>query len=106
MGDWRGGLTITAGYLIAGGLILWEIFGFVYEDEPAGIPGLVGIGVAGVTTIFGILRPIFYHRPGSSSKTAAVLGGAHIAVIPAVSTQSSPHASVIPAVRLSYRFQF
>jgi hypothetical protein len=102
MGDWRGGLTISAGYLITGGLILWEIFGFDHDDKSAGVPGLAGIGVGGVTTIFGILRPIFYHRPGAGSKAAAVLGGVHIAVIPA----ALPQSSGIRAVRLSYRFQF
>jgi hypothetical protein len=63
-----------------------------------GIPGTVGLGIAGAAVIFGIIRPIFYHRSGSRPKVAAVLNGTHIAVI--------PDASGIKAVRLSYRTQF
>jgi hypothetical protein len=102
MGDWRGGLIITSGYLLAAGLVAWEFYVLDYTDDPAGIPGAVGIGVAGVTTVFGILRPMFYHKAGLRGKAAAALGGAHIAVIPAV----SPQAPGIKAVRLSYTIQF
>jgi hypothetical protein len=102
MGDRAGGAIISGGYLLAGGLILWEIFGFDHEDEFAGIPGMAGLGVAGATTIFGILRPIFYHKRGSGSKAAAALDGANVEVILAAPS----HAPEIRAVRLSYTFQF
>jgi hypothetical protein len=105
MGDWLGGGLISGGYLVAGGLLLWEIFRFEWDDELVGLPGGIGLGVAGATTVFGILRPLFYHRSGSNRKAAAALSGVNIAAIPAVSTQSSPHASGIKAVHLGYRFQ-
>jgi hypothetical protein len=98
MGDWLGGALISGGYLVAGGLILWEFYGFEYDDDYVGIPGVAGIGLAAATTVFGILRPIFYHRSGSNRRAAAALNGAHIAVI--------PDAEGIQAVRLSYSIQF
>ncbi|GHT96977.1 hypothetical protein FACS1894142_0210 [Spirochaetia bacterium] len=115
MGDWGGGLTMTLGYGIAASLILWDLdyiplyqltgiprtaplFGETGTTfDKFGIPGTVGLGIAAATVVFGILRPIFYHRPGST-KVAAALNGAHIAILPDVSG--------IKAVRLSYRFQF
>ncbi|GHV02855.1 hypothetical protein FACS189485_04500 [Spirochaetia bacterium] len=97
MGDWDGALVINGGYLTAASLILWDIYGLAYEDKLVGIPGAIGIGVAGATMIFGILRPIFYHGSGSQSKIAGLLKGAQLAII--------PNASGIKAVRLSYSFQ-
>jgi hypothetical protein len=125
MGDWRGGVILSVGYAVAAGLILWDLdiipvngwFGLestapLFPETGAfidkfGIPGTVGLGIAAATTVFGILRPIFYHRPASSghksaSKVAQALRGAGIAVIPA----GSPHESGIKAVRLSYSFTF
>jgi hypothetical protein len=108
MGDWVGGVIISAGYVVAGGFILWEAgdrmgmdWGLNYDTEYAGIPFIVGMSVAGATTVFGILRPIFYHSSGSGRRAGA-LGGASIAVIPA----ASPQVPGIKAVRLSYHFQF
>jgi hypothetical protein len=119
MGDWRGGVVISVGYGVAAGLILWdqgifgpdELFGKQLRDPvipkigglPSfGIMGTVGLGLATATTVFGILRPIFYHKTGSKSRVAQALSGAQIAIIPA----ASPHGPEIKAVRLSYSFQF
>ncbi|GHV73239.1 hypothetical protein AGMMS49940_05410 [Spirochaetia bacterium] len=98
MGDWDGGLVINGGYGIAAGLILWDIYGVRYEDKFAGIPGTVGLGVAGATVLFSILRPIFYNRSGSPSKFAGVLKGVQVAIV--------PDTSGIKAVRLGYNLQF
>jgi hypothetical protein len=98
MGDPLGGGLIAGGYAVAAGLILWELFFIDYDDDLAGIPGVVGIGVAGVTTVFGIMRPLLYHRPGSKSRVAAALSGARIAVL--------PDAAGLKAVHLGYNFQF
>jgi hypothetical protein len=116
MWDWLGGGIITGGYLIAMGLIFWDLeiiplndwFGFestapLFPEtgtfiDKFGIPGTVGLGLAVATTVFGILRPIFYHRLGSGSKVAVALSGARIAVIPG--------AAGIKAVRLGYTFHF
>jgi hypothetical protein len=94
MGDWGAGLRITIGYGIAAGLILWEAsdligwnwklhrdttfgdLGFgsgIRNTSVAGIPVIVGIGIAGLTTVLGVLEPVFYHKPGSSSKDFSVV---------------------------------
>jgi hypothetical protein len=60
-GDWGGGLVCLAGYGAAAGLIVWEL-SMAYEDKLAGIPGSVGLGVAGVTVLYGFIRPAVYKR--------------------------------------------
>jgi hypothetical protein len=105
MGDWLGGLIMSAGYGTALGLVAWDISAF--ENDPIiplngfdllGIPGIVGAGVAGATVVFGIIRPLVDHRTGSSSKRRAeALKGVNLAVI--------PDAGGI-AVHLGYSFQY
>jgi hypothetical protein len=109
MGDLGGGVIITTGYAIAAGFILWEAsekmgedWGLHYDTKwkdtsIAGIPFIVGLGVAGVTTVFGFIRPFFYHRPDENSKVAAAFDGIRFAVI--------PDTSGIKAVHLGYNFQ-
>jgi hypothetical protein len=106
MGDWKAGLAITIVEAVGGGLILWEVLGVTWETKIgdyklAGLPGMVGIGVAGSAVIFGFIRPFFYHRP--DSKLASALSGARLAVIPEVSPQGG---AGIKAVSLSYSFSF
>jgi hypothetical protein len=62
MGDGGGGALIIGGYAIAAGLMAWDIMGFSYEDDMAGIPGAIGIGVAGLTAAGGFIRPLVYAR--------------------------------------------
>jgi hypothetical protein len=101
MGDWRGGLILTAGWGAALGLVIWELT-LTWDDAGVGGPGLAALIVGGGALVFGSLWPFFYHKPGSAAKTAGILDGVNIAIIPAV----SPHASGIQAVRLSYTVQF
>jgi TolB-like protein len=77
-GDWAGGVTLLAGYGAAAGLIVWEL-SLNYEDKLAGIPGAVGIGVAGVTAIYGFIRPILYQR---NQRLAGIADRANIAFVP------------------------
>jgi TolB-like protein len=58
---WAGGATILAGYGAAAGLIAWEL-SLEYEDDLAGIPGAVGLGVAGATALYGFIRPFIYEK--------------------------------------------
>jgi TolB-like protein len=80
MGDWVGGLILSAGYLASAGLVVWDIVGLTYDDPAAGIPGTIGLGLAGATAVYGFIRPFTYHRP--SSDFAAALNGLNIAIIP------------------------
>lgn len=86
MGDWGGGLVVLGGYGIAGGLVAYELFALTYDDELAGIPGAVGLGVAGATVVFGLLKPWFYHR---SPKAAAALERLSFTVLPGETGKAS-----------------
>jgi TolB-like protein len=59
--DWTHGLLLLGGYAAAGGLIAWEL-SLEYENAMAGIPGVIGLGVAGVTAIYGFVRPFIYEK--------------------------------------------
>jgi TolB-like protein len=59
--DWPHGLALLGGYAAAGGLIAWEL-SLQYEDPMAGIPGAIGLGVAGVTVLYGFIRPFIYEK--------------------------------------------
>ncbi|GHV69666.1 hypothetical protein AGMMS49928_12890 [Spirochaetia bacterium] len=67
--DWAGGLTLLGGYGLAGGLIAWEL-SLNYEDDLAGIPGAIGLGVAGLTALYGFIRPWIYQKNPSVAATA------------------------------------
>jgi TolB-like protein len=78
MGDWKGGLTLTGNYAVAAGLVLWDIFGFSRDDDFAGIPGAVGFGIAGITVLYGFIRPFIYQKPTNDP----VLSGIDVLVVP------------------------
>jgi TolB-like protein len=59
--DWPHGLLFLGGYAAAGGLIVWEMT-LEYEDALAGIPGAIGLGVAGATALYGFIRPFIYEK--------------------------------------------
>jgi hypothetical protein len=74
-GDAGGGLIITAGYAVSLGLIIWEVAGLTYDDALAGIPGTVGLGIAGATLVFGFIKPVMYSK---NPKIASVMGRVNI----------------------------
>ena len=94
-GDWAGGLVVTSGYVVAGGLILWEIFGLEYEDSLAGIIGPIGVGVGGLTLLYGIIRPYIHKR---NPRLAYISDNFDIALIPTMDNTM--------AVNLSYTIKF
>jgi TolB-like protein len=59
--DWPHGLLFLGGYAAAGGLIAWELT-LEYDDAIAGIPGAIGLGVAGATALYGFIRPFIYEK--------------------------------------------
>jgi hypothetical protein len=61
-GDTPAGLIITGGYALSAALIIYELRGLSVEDSLAGIPGYVGIGLAGATAIFGFVKPYIYDK--------------------------------------------
>jgi uncharacterized repeat protein (TIGR02543 family) len=94
-GDWGGGLICVLGYGAAAGLILWEVSAFSYEDELAGIPGTAGLGVAGVTALFGFIRPVLYKK---NLTLAGIMDRIHLTVVPGNEGGET--------VRLSYSLNF
>jgi len=94
-GDIAGGIVVTGGYALSIGLIIWEVAGLTYDDNLAGIPGNVGLGVAGATLVFGFIKPVLYSR---NSKIASVIDS--IDITPVASERR------IDALRLSYTFSY
>jgi hypothetical protein len=93
-GDWAGGITLLAGYGAATGLIAWEL-SLDYEDKLAGIPGAVGLGVGGVTALYGFIRPALYQK---NRRLAGITDRVDIAIVPGNSGRK--------AVQLSYTLEF
>jgi TolB-like protein len=92
--DWFGGATILAGYGAAAGLLLWEM-SLDYYDDLAGIPGTIGIGVAGVTALYGFIRPFIYQR---NRQFAGIADRLSLELVPGNRSGG--------AVRLSYILRF
>jgi hypothetical protein len=59
--DWPHGLLFLGGYAAAGGLIAWELT-LEKDDAMAGVPGAIGLGVAGATALYGFIRPFIYEK--------------------------------------------
>jgi TolB-like protein len=95
MGDWKSGLVMLGGYAVAGGLVAYEMLLLTYDDDLAGIPGTIGLGVAGVTILYGFIAPLVYNR---SPKVAMALDRVNLTVLPGETGK--------PAVRLSYSWKF
>jgi TolB-like protein len=78
-GDVAGGLTVTGGYALSAGLILIEAFVMDWDNPAVGVPGTIGFSVAGLTLVYGFIRPFFY-KPSSSGY--AVLDNTQVEIVP------------------------
>jgi TolB-like protein len=92
--DWGGGLTVLGAYAAAGGLIAWEL-NIKYGNDLAGIPGGVGLGVAGVAALYGFIRPFIFNRNHPLANQA---NRVNLSIVPGDRGAA--------AVRLSYTLQF
>jgi len=77
-GDIAGGLTITAGYAIAAGLIVVEATMLDWDNPAVGLPATAGVCIAGVTLVYGFARPFIYNR---SPKLASPLDKAKTDIV-------------------------
>jgi hypothetical protein len=77
-GDGWGGATITAGYAVAAGLVITEIFLFDWEDPYVGVTGTIGFAAAGVTLVYGFARPFIYNR---APRISAILDNAKTNIV-------------------------
>jgi hypothetical protein len=66
-----------------------------YEDALAGVLGPIGLGVAGLTAVYGFIRPFLYHK-STRTTLVDVLDRVHVAII--------PDLTGIKAVGLSYTY--
>jgi hypothetical protein len=92
--DWAGGVTLLAGYGAAAGLLGWEM-SLKYTDDMAGIPGGIGIGVAGLTAVYGFIRPALYER---NRRLTGITDRVDLAPVPG--------DRGVEALRLSYTLRF
>jgi hypothetical protein len=92
--DWAGGVTLLAGYGAAAGLLGWEM-SLKYEDTLAGVPGMIGIGVAGLTAVYGFIRPVLYER---NRRLTGITDRVDLAPVPG--------DRGVEALRLSYTLRF
>jgi hypothetical protein len=90
--DWAGGVTLLAGYGAAAGLLGWEM-SLKYDDALAGVPGMIGIGVAGLTAVYGFIRPALYER---NRRLTGIADRVELAPVPGDGE----------ALRLSYTLRF
>jgi hypothetical protein len=98
MGDWAGGLIVTALEGAAVGMAFWEL-SLDKDDEAYLAPGALFFVTGGLAVVFGIIEPFLYHRTPSTKKTAALVKGLDIGLVQAADTKTPP------GVRLSYSFQ-
>jgi len=76
--DIGGGITLSAGYAAAAGLIVIEMFALDWDSPAVGIPATVGVSVVGLTLVYGFARPFIYNR---SPQLAAVLGNTQAGIV-------------------------
>ncbi|WP_010255748.1 CsgG/HfaB family protein [Treponema primitia] len=60
-GDIGGGFTLTAGYAVAAGLFLIEATVLDWDNPMVGVPATIGITAAGLTLVYGFVRPFVYN---------------------------------------------
>ena len=98
-GDTIGGITVTAGYAVAIGLSVIEAAALDWDSPAVGVPGTIGITVAGLTLVYGFARPFIYHySPG----LASVMDNTHFKIV------QLPDSSAVSrtAYQLSYSIKF
>jgi TolB-like protein len=98
MRDWVGGGIIAAGYAVALGFIIYDITALTYEDDLSGIPGGIGLGIAGITAVYGFIRPFIFHKPQTKTSLSQTLDGIRITI--------QPDNAGVKSVRLSYTYRF
>jgi hypothetical protein len=84
-GDWVGGATVAAGYVVAGGLLAWEVFGIHRGDSLENIPGTAAAIVVAASAIYGVMRPFLYDKTLLKNELAMPNQLEHIklAIVPA-----------------------
>jgi TolB-like protein len=100
-GDIAGGLTITAGYVVAAGLCVVEAAALDWDSPAVGIPATIGAATAGLTIVYGFIRPFIYHR---NPPLVAVLDNLRVNVVPTADNDFETPRGL--GVQLTYSLQF
>jgi TolB-like protein len=82
MGDWAGGLTVAGGEVVGLSLIIYEVMVLGPGDSMVGVPGGIGLGIIGITAVYGFIRPFLFNKNKSSNEIADLFNRVNIAVIP------------------------
>jgi TolB-like protein len=61
-GDIIGGATLTAGYAVAAGLVIFDAVALDWDSPAVGIPATIGVATAGLSIAYGFARPFIYNR--------------------------------------------
>jgi len=96
--DISGGITVTAGYVVAAGLFAVEALALDWESPLVGVPATAGVAVAGLTFVYGFVRPFIYNR---SPRTAAVIDNTQFSIVRAADTETGEFD-----FRITYTFTF
>jgi len=95
-GDIAGGITITAGYAIAGGLFAVEALALDWDSPMVGVPATAGVAVAGLAIVYGFARPFIYNY---SPQATAIMDNTQFKI---VQTSDTYNGSRGTAFQLSY----
>jgi hypothetical protein len=76
--DFTGGLILTGRYALAAGLFTIEATALDWDSPMVGVPGTAGIVVAGLTVVYGFVRPFMFNRTPS---VAAIMDNAQPRVV-------------------------
>jgi len=77
-GDITGGLTITAGYLLATGLFIIEATALDWDSPAVGVPATIGVITAGLTFAYGFARPFIHNH---SPRIASVIDNTQAGIV-------------------------
>jgi TolB-like protein len=99
-GDISGGLTLTAGYVVAAGLFVIEATALDWDSPAVGVPSTIGLTVASITLVYGFVRPFIYNR---SPQMVALLDNTRLNIVPTSDVFTGQNNL---GVQLSYTFQF
>jgi hypothetical protein len=99
-GDTSGGITLTAGYAAAIGLFVIEATALDWDSPAAGVPATFGLAAAGLTFVYGFVRPFIYNR---SPQVLAMMDSTRLAIVP-VSDEHFGQNNM--NISLSYTFKY
>jgi len=77
-GDLAGGITLSAGYAIAGGLFVVEALALDWDSPMVGVPATAGVAVAGLAIVYGFARPFIYNY---SRQAAAIIDNTQFKIV-------------------------